>query len=151
MGMNRVLLHGYVGKDAELKTTSGGKSYCKFSLATTETWKDPGGEKQSKTEWHQIVAWGKKGENASKFIKKGMELFVEGKVEYQDVPDKDDSSKKFRFTTIKLENFDFCGKRGDTGGSYAPDPEPSGRDTMDSDTNGGGDTTASSYDDDIPF
>ena len=149
MGMNRIFLHGFVGKDAELKTASGEKSYCRFSLATTETWKNPAGEKQSKTEWHQIIAWGKKGENAAKFIKKGMELFVDGKVEYQDVADKDDSSKKYRFTSIKMENFDFCGKRGDNGGSYAPDPEPTGRDAMDSDNNGGSGSTDD--DQDIPF
>ena len=147
MGMNKVTLHGFVGKDAELKTTPGGKSYCKFSLATTEQWKDPQGEKQSKTEWHQIVCWGKAGENAAKYIKKGAELIIEGKIEYQDVLDKDDSSKKFRFTTIKMSTFDFCGKRGDnSGGSSSPDPEPSGRDAYDSSSN-----ESSSSDDDIPF
>lgn len=145
MGMNKISLHGHVGKDPELKTTKDNNPFCRFSLATTESWKDKSGEKKSKTEWHQIVAWGKQAEAISKYVVKGQELIVEGKVEYQTVEDKNDSSKKVTYTSIKLLNFDFCGKKADSGGSGSarPDPEPSGY-TPDSDSD-------SSIDEDIPF
>jgi single-strand DNA-binding protein len=150
MGMNEVKLHGFVGKDAELKVTSGGKKYCRFSLATTETWKNPDGEKQSKTEWHQIICWGAKGENASKYIKKGKELLITGKIEYTE--DKDDKTKKW--TTIKMTEFDFCGKLGDTSSSYEHEPEPTGYESRDEaggvETDSG--TSNGTEDDgDIPF
>lgn len=146
MSMNECRLHGFVGKDAELKETGAGKKYCVFSLATTENWKDPQGEKQSKTEWHNVIAWGKPGENAAKMIKKGTELIVCGKIEYQ--PDKE--NPKVKFTSIKMVSFDFCGKRGDTGGNNYPEPEPSGRDAGDYESdNGTGEATGT--EDEIPF
>lgn len=154
MGMNKVLLHGFCGKDAEIKTTQGGKTYAKFSLATTETWKDPQGEKKSKTEWHQIIAWGKQGDNVVRFAKKGVELLITGKIEYQDAPDKDNPDKKVRFTTIKMIDFEFCGKKGENSGGYTPDPEPSGRESNYDSDHGVDDQPSGDVpttDEDIPF
>jgi single-strand DNA-binding protein len=148
MGMNKCTLHGHVGKDPELKKTSADKPFCRFSLATTETWKDQSGEKKSKTEWHQVVAWGKQAEAIAKFVKKGQEIIVNGKIEYQTVEDKNDSSKKVTFTSIKLIDFDFCGKKDGNSGSGYPEPEESGYSGGGSSDSGAGD---SSVDDDIPF
>jgi single-strand DNA-binding protein len=156
--MNKATLHGYVGRDPELKMTQGGVAFARFSFATTEVWKDKEGNKQSKTEWHQIVAWGPLAERAEKNIKKGQELLIEGKIEYQQVPDKDNPEKKVTFTNIKMSNFDFCGKKDGNSGNSRPDPDP-GRDANYSGHDNSGDddytppasSSSSSYDDDIPF
>ena len=63
--LNKVLLIGNLGKDPEMKMTPGGQPMCRFSVATTETWKDRDGNKQSKTEWHNVVTWGKQAEIAT--------------------------------------------------------------------------------------
>lgn len=132
-------------------------------MATSETWKDPSGEKKSKTEWHNIVAWNKLAEVVGKNFKKGMELFItNGKIEYTKGKNPADESKEITYTHIKMLEFDFCGKKGDGNGGYGtPDPEETGyqgsssgssvEDGPSSDTNGGGTTSNSNYDDDIPF
>ena len=154
MSRNMCILHGFVGKDAELKKTTTDTEYARFSLATTESWKDKQGNKQSKTEWHQIVVWGAKAKVAADHFKKGTELDIMGKIEYQQVEDKD-SGKKITYTTIKLIDFDFCGKRGDNGGySERPEPEQSGYqkdENTDSDNSGESSGGSSSTEDDIPF
>jgi len=145
MSTNKAILHGFVGKDPELKVLpNGGTTLCRFSLATTESWKDKDGVKQSKTEWHNIVAWNKQAEAIDKFVKKGTELIVEGKIEYTSVADKNDASKKVYFTSIKLEKFDFCGKK--EGGQAAPDPEPGYQSES-----GSGSSNSVDDDTDIPF
>lgn len=152
MGMNKWTGHGHVGKDPELKTKEGGTALCRFSFATTETWLDKDKKKQSRTEWHQIVCWGALAERAAKFITKGKELLIEGKIEYQQVDDKNNPGKKITFTNIKMINFDFCGKNDNS--NYRPDPEEPGYIPAD---NSSDDTCAPSgsngaYDDsDIPF
>jgi single-strand DNA-binding protein len=154
MATNMIFLHGFVGKDAELKTTTNNKPMARFSLATTETWKDQQGVKQSKTEWHQIVVWGTKAESVAKIIRKGQELLVKGKLEYNE-----DKEKKITYAFIKLIDFDFCGKRGDSGNSnHTPDPEFSGReDNREFSPEDDGfpasapSSSAGSFDDDVPF
>lgn len=154
MGTNVVFLHGHVGRDPEFKKTSGDKPFCRFPFATTETWKDNSGNKQSKTEWHQVVAWGPLAERISKNIKKGQELLINGKIEYQVVPDKDNPDKKITFTNIKMNNFDFCGKKDNNG---RPEPEYTGPDSggnNNDDVDEPGDLSTlstSNSDDDIPF
>ena len=69
--LNKVLLIGNLGRDPELKSTPSGQQVARFSVATTETWKNQAGEKQSKTEWHNIVVWGKQAEIAEKYLRKG--------------------------------------------------------------------------------
>lgn len=121
MTLNKVMLHGNLGKDPELKMTTGGVAFCRFSLATTETWLDNNKQKQQKTEWHSIISWGKVAERANQHLRKGKEILLEGKIEYQTVPDKDNPQKKITFTNIKMLNFDFCGKRDSVD---QPVPEP---------------------------
>jgi single-strand DNA-binding protein len=125
MSLNLNILHGFVGKDAELKMTPNGMALLSFSLATTETWKTKEGEKKEKTQWHQIKVWGKQAEGLEPYIKKGIELIVIGKTEYTEAPDKDNPSKKVYFTNIIADKVDFCGKRGDSSSHReSPDPEP---------------------------
>ena len=148
MSTNKVILHGYLGKDPELKVTPNGTALCRFSLATTDTWKDKDGNKQSKTEWHNITAWGKLGEAIEKFFKKGSEMLMEGSIKYTEAKNPSDESKKIWYTNIQLTSFDFCGKKGETSHNDTPDPdEPGGyQGSSTSDNNGGNDD-----DQDIPF
>ncbi len=78
--VNKVILVGRLGTDPEHKTTDNGKEVCQFSLATTESWKSRDGEKQSKTEWHRITAWGKLAEICGLYLGKGSLVYIEGKL-----------------------------------------------------------------------
>ena len=82
--INRVTLIGHCGGDAELKTTSTGKSFARFSLATTENYKDATGNWQKVTEWHSCTAWNDLAARVSEIAKKGALLYVEGKVTYRE-------------------------------------------------------------------
>ena len=118
-GLNKVMLIGNLGKDPELKMTPGGQALVRFSLATTETWKTQSGEKKSKTEWHHIVLWGKRAEVATKFLKKGSKIMVEGKLEYTEFTGAD--NVKRTSTDIKCENFIMLdGKSSSTGDNLSP-------------------------------
>lgn len=86
--MNRVELIGNVGKDPEIKTLESGMKVANFSIATSETFKDKQGEKQTNTEWHNIVIWGKLADVVEKYVKKGDKLFVAGKIKTRKHEDK---------------------------------------------------------------
>lgn len=145
--MNEVTLHGHVGKDPELKMTNGGTQLCRFSFATTETWTDKEKGKQTKTEWHNIVVWGKQAEIVEKYVKKGKELIIKGKIEYSSVEDKE-TNKKTTYTNIKMASFEFCGKNeNSSGGNSETSNQTSNNATSTNTTNDGN----NGYDDDIPF
>jgi single-strand DNA-binding protein len=78
--VNKVILVGNLGRDAEVKVTASGQSVATFSIATTETWtKD--GEKKEKTEWHRIVLWGRQADTLQPYLTKGKQIYVEGRLE----------------------------------------------------------------------
>jgi single-strand DNA-binding protein len=85
---NRVTLIGNLGMDPEVKTTDGGKKYTHFSLATTDSFKNADGQKVNETTWHNITAWNGLAETAGKFLKKGKEVCVEGRIVYRTYEDK---------------------------------------------------------------
>ena len=96
--VNKVILVGRLGKDPEVKYTGSGKAVANFSIATDESWKDSSGEKQKKTEWHNIVVWGPSVENfIQKYIHKGDLVYVEGKLQTRSWEDK--KSGGTRYTT----------------------------------------------------
>jgi single-strand DNA-binding protein len=80
-GVNRVILLGRLGKDPESKTLESGATVCNFSIATSETFKDKSGEKKETTEWHNIVIWNKLADVATKYLNKGDQVYVEGKIQ----------------------------------------------------------------------
>ena len=86
--MNKTILHGNGGKDPEVKTI-GENKVAKFSLATNKTFKNSSGEKETKTEWHNIVLWGKLAELAEKYVTKGSQLIVVGEITYRSYTNKD--------------------------------------------------------------
>lgn len=92
-GVNRVILVGNIGRDAELREMSNGSHLSSFSIATSETWKDKNGERAEHTEWHNVVAFGKLAEVCSKYIKKGMRVYVEGKIHSRKWKDSDGADR----------------------------------------------------------
>ena len=142
--LNKVILIGNLGKDPELKMTPSGQALCRFSLATTENWKNQQGERQSKTEWHTIVVWGKHAETAEKYLRKGQQIMVEGRIQYREYTAQD-GTKRYA-TDIRCDNFVMLGRRDDGAGARAtggydddplpPPPSPA---------------SGSFSDDDIPF
>ncbi|MFO7617616.1 MAG: single-stranded DNA-binding protein [Bacteroidales bacterium] len=118
MSVNKVILVGNVGKDPEIRHLEGGVSVARFTLATSESYKNKGGELVTNTEWHNIVAWRQLAELADKYIRKGRQLYVEGKITNRQWDDKD-GNKRY-MTEIVADNIRLLGKREDT--DPAPDP-----------------------------
>lgn len=83
MSINKVTLIGNVGKDPEVKVTSGDKKVARLTIATTEKYKTSSGEQKESTEWHNVVYWGVLAEVVEKYIKKGSQLYIEGKLTYR--------------------------------------------------------------------
>ena len=101
--LNKVQLIGNIGKDPELRHTQSNTPYCKFSLATTEKIKD----KEDKTSWHNITIWGKQAEVANRYLQKGKQVYLEGRLEYGSYEDRQGVK---RYTTeIVVNNFVFLG------------------------------------------
>ncbi len=79
--VNKVILVGNLGRDAEVRFTPSGAAVANFSIATTDTWNDKSGQKQEKTEWHKVVLWGKVAESLKDYLVKGKQVYVEGRLE----------------------------------------------------------------------
>jgi single-strand DNA-binding protein len=141
-GVNKVILVGNLGNDPEMRHTPGGAGVCEFRLATNEAWTDKNNQRQERTEWHRIVVWGKKAEVCSKYLSKGRQVFVEGRLRTRTWDDKEGNK---RYTTEVVANdVQFLGGAGGGGGRGGHDEPP-----PPSDFGGGGDGPAA--DDDIPF
>ena len=108
--LNKAMLVGNLGRDAEVRYTSGGTAVATLSLATTETWKDNAGQKQERTEWHRIIVWGKTAEALEQYLVKGKQILVEGKIQTRKWDDKDGNT---RYTTeIKSDRITLLGSGG---------------------------------------
>ena len=87
--VNKVILIGNLGRDAELRYTPGGAAVATLNMATTEVWNDKSGQRQEKTEWHRVVLWGKTAESLSEYLTKGKQIYVEGRLQTRQWDDKD--------------------------------------------------------------
>jgi single-strand DNA-binding protein len=94
--VNKVILVGNLGRDAELRYTPGGSPVATLNLATTEVWNDKSGQRQEKTEWHRVVLWGKTAESLNEYLVKGKQVYVEGRLQTRQWDDKDGNK---RYTT----------------------------------------------------
>ena len=112
-GVNKAILIGNLGKDPELRFTPGGQAVANFSVATNEKWTDKAGVKQEKTEWHRIVAWGKTAELCGEYLKKGREVYIEGKIQTREWNNKD--GVKQYTTEIVAQNVTFLSGKSDGG------------------------------------
>ena len=116
--VNKVILVGNLGRDAELRYTPGGAAVATLNLATTEVWNDKQGQKQEKTEWHRIVLWGKQAESLQEYLVKGKQIYVEGRLQTRQWDDKEGNK---RYTTeIVAQNMQMLGRPGDRGETPVP-------------------------------
>ena len=123
-GINKVILVGNLGNDPETKYTQGGMAVTKISLATTSVRKDRDGNQQEKTEWHRVTFFGKLGEIAGEYLRKGSQCYVEGRITYSEHTG-DDGQKRY-YTDIIADEMQMLGGRGDGGGGGGGTRESSG-------------------------
>jgi single-strand DNA-binding protein len=140
--LNKVLLIGRLGQDPELKYTQSGIAVAKFSMATSQQWKDQDGNTQDKTEWHNVVAWRRLAEICAEYLKKGSKVYIEGSLSTSSW--EDENKKKHYRTEVVLNDMIMLDSKGaggsgaDTSGSSSSVPES---------TSG----ASSSSEDDLPF
>ncbi len=123
--VNKVILIGNLGRDPELRYTQGGQAVANFSLATTERFSNRDGDRQERTEWHRVVAWGRTAELCAQYLAKGRSVFVEGRLQTREWEDKE--GQKRRTTEITALTVQFLGGApregaGGSGGSGSPGP-----------------------------
>jgi single-strand DNA-binding protein len=118
-GVNKVILIGNLGKDPEIRYMEGNIAKVRFSLATTEVYKDKSGNKVEHTEWHNVVLWRSLAENAEKLLKKGSHIYLEGKLHTNSWTDKEGNKKNI--TEIVGENFVLLQRKENNQASH---PEP---------------------------
>ena len=152
-GVNKAILVGNLGKDPELSYTQSGAARCRFPIATTESYNNNAGERQERTEWHNIVVWGKLAETVSKFLQKGRQVYVEGRIQNRSYDDKD-GIKRY-ISEINAARVTFLGGRGGDGGGFQGGGGQSGGGGGQSGDgggyDGGGPSNFGPNDDDIPF
>src|SRR3982750_250182 len=116
-GVNKVIIVGRLGADPELKTVTGGQSVARLSIATSENWTDKQGQRQERTEWHRIVVWGKLAELCEKYLSKGRQCYVEGRLQTRSWDDKDGNK---RYTTeVVATTVQFLGGPSASAGAQA--------------------------------
>jgi single-strand DNA-binding protein len=122
--VNKVILVGNLGRDPETRYTTGGEAVTNIRLATTDTWKDKAGEKQERTEWHSIVFFGRQAEIAGEYLKKGRQIYVEGRLQTRKWQDKEGQD---RYTTeIVADRMQMLGNREGGSASMASEPPDHG-------------------------
>ncbi|MEO5673134.1 MAG: single-stranded DNA-binding protein [Chitinophagales bacterium] len=110
-GINKVILIGNLGKDPEIQRLESGAMVARFSVATTEVYKDKSGNRAEQTEWHNISVWNKQAEIAEKYLKKGSGVYIEGKIRTRDYTDK--SGQQKRAVDILCDRFSMLDRKGD--------------------------------------
>ena len=144
-GVNKVILVGNLGKDPEVRHLENGASVANFSIATSETYKDKNGNRQEQTEWHNVVLWRGLAQIAEKYLRKGSQIYVEGKLRTRSWQDKDGNT---RYTTeVVGDQMTMLGGRSSGGGNEAPAPTTANEPTQ----NSGSADISSDDADDLPF
>jgi single-strand DNA-binding protein len=138
--VNKVILIGNLGRDPELRYTQGGQAVANFTLATNERFSTKDGDKQERTEWHRIVAWGRTGELCAQYLSKGRSVYIEGRLQTREWEDKE--GQKRRTTEIVANTVQFLGGRGEGGSGGSPSGFGDG---------GGVDSGGPPPPDDVPF
>lgn len=147
--VNKVILVGNLGRDPEVRSTPSGQPVASFTLATNRRWRDKSGNRQEETEWHNIVVWGKQAEIAGQYLKKGKQIFLEGRLQTRSWEDRQSGEKKYK-TEIVCDNFQMLGQRGEFDSAGGGAPASSGGPAYD-EGGGSGGFGGEPEDDDIPF
>lgn len=117
-GINKVILVGRLGADPEVKTISGGNTVARLNLATSENWTDKEGQKQERTEWHRVVVWGKLADLCGRYLSKGRQVYVEGRLQTRSW---EDQQGQKRYTTeIVANTVQFLGAAAGAGAGAQP-------------------------------
>jgi single-strand DNA-binding protein len=112
--VNRVILIGRLGKDPEIRSIPSGTTVAKFSIATDDRYTDRNGEKQERTDWHNIVAWGKLAEICGQYLRKGKLVYIDGSIRYDSWDDKETGQKRYK-TEIHANQMQMLERRDDAG------------------------------------
>jgi single-strand DNA-binding protein len=118
-GVNKVFLLGNVGKDPEIRATAGGMTIASFTLATADRAKDASGNWVDKTEWHNLVAFQRTAEIVRDYVKKGTQLFIEGKIQQRSWDDKESGQKRYKTEILVNELSLLGGRPSGEGGGYS--------------------------------
>ena len=157
-GVNKVILSGHLGADPDMRYTPSGAGVCELRLATSESWKDKNGQRQERTEWHRVVVWGKTAEICAKYLAKGRQVFIEGRIQTRSYDDKE--GQKRYITEIIANDVQFLSSGRDGGGGGGggggrrgggDDGPPPPDDFGPAGGGGGGGFGGGGPDDDIPF
>src|SRR5687768_11718845 len=147
--VNKVILVGNLGRDAELRYTPGGSPVATLNLATTEVWNDKAGQRQEKTEWHRVVLWGKTAESLNEYLTKGKQIYVEGRLQTRQWDDKDGNK---RYTTeIRGDRIVLLGGGGGGGARQQAGRTPAGATAGGGMDEAMGEPVSEVSDDDIPY
>jgi single-strand DNA-binding protein len=145
-GVNKVIIVGNVGRDPEVRYTQSGRAVASFSVATSERFQDKEGQTQERTEWHRVVAWARLAEICGEYLRKGKQVYVEGRLQTRDWEDKDGHK---RYTTEVIANvMQMLGRRGEDSGSFSEDTSTRGASGADPTSQA---PASSAGDDEIPF
>jgi single-strand DNA-binding protein len=152
--VNKAILVGNLGRDAEMRFTSGGTPVATVSLATTERFTDRDGQKREDTQWHRIVIWGKTAESLHEYLTKGKQIYVEGRIQTREWTDKE--GKQNKTTEIRADRIVLLGGGGGGGGGRSGGGGGSRERYSDADHDAGGGGGSDSHvdaphDDDIPL
>ena len=115
--VNKVILVGNLGRDAELRYTPGGAAVATLNMATTEVWNDKAGQRQEKTEWHRVVLWGKTAESLNEYLVKGKQVYVEGRLQTDEYTDKEGLKRKT--TRVRCDKVVLLGSGAGRGGGMS--------------------------------
>src|SRR6185295_8952831 len=147
--VNKVILVGRLGRDPELKYTASGTPFCRFSMATDDSWNDKGtGERQERTEWHNIVAWDRLAEICNQYLTKGKLVYIEGSLQTREWDDQEGNKKKI--TEIRARDMVMLSSAAGDSAGGGPQRRPAVAAEAPSGHTGGGGTSTIT-DDDIPF
>lgn len=139
--INKAILIGNLGRDPEMRYTQSGTPVCNFSIATTENYQDRSGNRQERTEWHNIVTWSKLAEICNQYLSKGRQVYIEGRIQTREWTDKDGNTR--RTTEIVANEMKMLGGPA-SGGGGGPREEQMGGENSDQ-------MEVGISDDDIPF
>ena len=154
-GVNKVILLGNLGRDPQLDYTQSGTARCRFSLATTEQYKDRDGQRQERTDWHNIVLWARQAEVAGEYLKKGRQVYIEGRIQTRQYEDNDGNTKYI--TEIVGQTMQMVGGRAEGGSPRSDDapppdePQSSAQGPSGASAAAGEQMPAADDDDDLPF
>jgi single-strand DNA-binding protein len=143
-GVNKAILVGHLGADPELRHTQSGTPVATFRVATTERYNDRSGERQERTEWHRVVAWAKLAEICNSYLKKGKQVYIEGRIQTRQWEDQSGNTRYM--TEIVANNMVMLGRAGDVADDIPAQQFPPDDAVREGSSGGGG-----SDDDDLPF